>query len=89
MKYDYISRLISVNRLEDALHALNAAIGADADDADALLMRGKVYWRLGERSKAMSDYGRAAAIDPYGPAAVALEQARNIEAFFNPDLLNP
>lgn len=52
-------------------------------------MRGKLYWKLGNRAAATSSYAAAAELDPDSPAAAALEQARTIEAFFNPDLLNP
>ena len=56
---------------------------------EALFLRGKIHWRLGNRSRATSDYAAAAAADPDSPAAEALEQARAVEDFFNPDLLNP
>ncbi len=68
---------------------LDEFIAANPDHAEALFLRGKVWWRMGERSRATSDYAASAAIDPAGPAAKALEQARDIADFFNPDLLNP
>lgn len=81
--------LIREDKLDDALHALNAFIDNEADNAEALFLRGKVLWRKGLRPLATTDYARSAAIDPDGPAAMALEHARDIESFFNPDLLNP
>lgn len=84
-----IDRLIKDNKLHDALVLLNGYIAEHQDDAGALFMRGKVWWRLGERSRATNDYAASVAIEPDGDAAQALEQARDIEAFFNPDLLNP
>lgn len=51
--------------------------------------RGKLYWKLGMKAEAMSDYARAEALDPQSPAAGALAQARDIMAFFNKDLYNP
>ena len=84
-----IRLLIKENKLTEALVELNAMIDREPDNAEALFERGRIYWRLGERSKAMSDYCRADALEPGGPASVALDQARQIEAFFNPDLLNP
>ncbi len=52
-------------------------------------MRGKLYWRLGERRKAMNDYARAVEINPQSPAAKALDNANAIQSFFNPDIFNP
>lgn len=86
---DQIDRLIKEYKLTEALERLNTAIATDPSDPEALFKRGKVLWRMGERSKATSDYAAAAAIDPDSPAVQALEQARDIENFFNPDLLNP
>lgn len=84
-----IRQLLKENKLSEALVELNALIDREPDNAEALFERGRTYWRLGERSKAMSDYCRADALEPDGRASVALDQARQIEAFFNPDLLNP
>ncbi len=68
---------------------LDAAIAANPDDATALYQRGKLRWKLGQRGAAMSDYARAADIDPTSPASAALAQANDIMAFFNKDLYNP
>lgn len=86
---DQIDRYITENKLEEAMVLLNGILAAEPDNADALFRRGKIYWRLGNRSKATSDYAAAALTDPDSPAVQALEQARDIENFFNPDLLNP
>ncbi len=48
-----------------------------------------LYWKLGRRGAAMSDYAAAAAIDPASPAAAALEQARSIMDFYDRNLYNP
>lgn len=84
-----IASQISQNHLQPALDMLNDFIRSHPDNAEALFMRGKLYWKLGNRAAATSSYAAAAELDPGSPAAAALEQARTIEAFFNPDLLNP
>ncbi len=89
MKISEIESLIRENKTGEALAALNRLLSEDAHDARALFLRGKIWWRQGQRSAAMNDYAASADIEPDGPAARALEQARDIEAFFNPDLLNP
>lgn len=82
-------RLYESGRQAEAMAALSELIAAEPDNADALFARGKLYWRSGNRSAATTDYAHAAALQPDGPAARALEMARDIESFFNPDLLNP
>ena len=81
-----ITALLKSNNLTEALDLADRYLTAHPDDAEALFLRGKIHWRLGNRSRATSDY---AAADPDSPAAEALEQARAVEDFFNPDLLNP
>lgn len=84
-----IEDLLKNNNLEEAIALLSSRIAENPDDAEALFQRGKLHWRMGNRAKATSDYASAASIDPDSPASQALEQAREIENFFNPDLLNP
>ena len=84
-----IKTILADNKIDEAINELNAIIANNPDDDEALFLRGKAYWRLGNRSRALTDYATAASINPDSPAIFALEQAREIEAFFNPDLLNP
>lgn len=84
-----VNRLISENQLDRAIGLLSEAIAGNPGDAEALFMRGRIYWRKGKRSEAISDYEAAAALDPSSPASIALEQARNVMDFFNPDIFNP
>lgn len=88
-KYISIKDMIANNRLDEALSELDYMILSHPEDSYVLFLRGKVKWRLGRRSEAQNDYLASAAIDPDGPASAALEYARDIESFFNPDLLNP
>lgn len=84
-----ITALLKSNKLTEALDLADRYLAAHPDDAEALFLRGKIHWRKGNRPRATSDYAAAAAADPRSPAAEALEQARAVEDFFNPDLLNP
>ena len=85
----FISSQISQNKLSEAIIMLDEYILAHPDNADAYFMRGKLHWKLGNRSAATNDYAVAADIAPGSAAEAALELAQSIEAFFNPDLLNP
>lgn len=89
MTIEEIEGLIRKNKTGEAMEALDRFVAEHPQNAQALFMRGKLWWRFGRRSSAMNDYAASAEIDPEGPASKALEQARDIEAFFNPDLLNP
>jgi tetratricopeptide (TPR) repeat protein len=57
--------------------------------ADLYFMRGKLYWRLGRKSDAMTDYEHALELDPNSPARHALEMAHDVMNFYNKDLYNP
>lgn len=81
--------LASQGRTDEAIALLDEIITASPASGDALFLRGKLLWKLGRRAEATSDYIKAADIDPDGPASRALEMARSVESFFNPDLLNP
>lgn len=85
---DYL-QLISVNRFNEALSLLDTLIDRTPDDDKLLFERGKLRWRLGDRSGATGDYAKAVAINPDSPASTALQQAQDIAQFFNPDMYNP
>ena len=89
MRHYNIQALLDENKILEAIESLNTILEVDSNDADAFFLRGKAYWRLGNRSRAVTDYASAVALDSESPAKFALEQARDIEAFFNTDLLNP
>lgn len=84
-----LKKKISAGMLDEAMQGLDALLSATPDDADALFERGKLNWRMGRRTAAMTDYGHAALLDPDSPAATALASARSIEDFYNTDLYNP
>ncbi|MCM1028367.1 MAG: tetratricopeptide repeat protein [Pseudoflavonifractor sp.] len=86
---DTVSALINSDRIEEAVEAASRLLEANPSSAQLLFLRGKALWRLGRRAEAMTDYAGAVALDPSGPAAKALEHARDIAAFFNPDMFNP
>lgn len=80
----------SDNLLSEALRRVQHEIATGGEnEAELFFIQGKLLWRMGERNRAASAYARAAALNPDSPAVQALEHARTIESFFNPDLLNP
>lgn len=88
-RLDTVRSLASAGNLEEALAMLDSMIG-EMPLSDVLLFeRGKLRWRAGDRPGATSDYASAVRLNPDSPAARALEQARDVADFFNPDLYNP
>lgn len=84
-----IDALVAKGELDKAIESLSGLIAADEDNDELYFMRGKLKWRVGDRSGATSDYMKASSINPASPARRALEQAQDVADFFNPDLYNP
>lgn len=87
MDKDNILQHFTKNRLNEAEALLQPA--ADSGEPWALYMLGRIAWKRGRKTDAISFYEKAAASDPKSEAAVALEQAREIMNFFHTDLYNP
>lgn len=84
-----IESLIKANKLEQAIERLDREIEAHPDRAELWYTRGRVYWRMGQKGKAITDYEEAAHLDPESPAKMALEMSHDIMDFYNKDLYNP
>ncbi len=97
-----IERLVAEGSLHEAIDLLDDMLAervsggipeTDTEEArivaDLYFRRGKLSWRLGQRAAATSDYAKASDLDSTSPAVKALEQARAVADFFNPDLYNP
>ena len=85
---DGVERLIANGKLEEAFVTLNEAISA-SPDAELYYQRGRLLWKMGQKTEAMSDYATASQLDPASPASSALEMAREIMNFYHRDLYNP
>lgn len=84
-----IQQLIDDNRLDEAMKKLNCVLADDDTNDEAFFMRGKLFWRLQKYSDAVTDFEHAVAINPKSGAVYALDLARDVFNFYNPDLLNP
>ncbi len=80
---------ITEGRYDDAISYLDRNIEEDSGNALWWYLRGKAYWRTERYTEAISDYEEATHLDPNSPAVHALEMARDVMNFYNPDLLNP
>lgn len=88
MTKDEIMAAFAANRLDEARAALEA-LAEGPERAWALLMLGRIAWKEGRHSEAMGLYAESARLDPAVGAETALEQARQIMAFYHRDLYNP
>lgn len=84
-----IKRLIDNNSLDAAMRSLNEYVAAEPSDDEAFFVRGKLKWRLQDYAAAVTDFEQAVALNPESRARHALELARDVFDFYNPDLLNP
>lgn len=62
---------------------------AITDTEEQYTKRGMELWAQGQHAAAISSWLKAVAVNPTGPAATALANARAILDYRNPDLLNP
>lgn len=78
-----------MNSTTETIEQLSRLIEQNPDDPQAYYRRGSLYWKLGQRAAAITDFNTSARIDPDGPGAVAAEHAMAIMSFFNHDQFNP
>lgn len=84
-----IQQLIDENRFDEAMSQINKFIHDNSGDDEAYFMRGKLSWRLQNYSAAVTDFETAVSINAESGAQHALELARDVFDYYNPDLLNP
>ena len=83
-------RLVEQNEPEKALAVLNKLIADDARDSQALLLRGRIYYKMQQWGNAMNDFVSVLELDPENQEAKSgLEMAKNILGYFTPDMFNP
>lgn len=73
----------------EAISMLTGIAEADPDCEQAYIERGKLYWRMGKRAECITDYNRAAEINPQGDAPNLLKMTYDILDFYHKDLYNP
>ena len=86
---EQINALIENGKYDEAISLISSKLDSNNENDSLYFLRGKVYWKKGLRKEAMNDYASAIRLNPDSPANIALEQAKDVASFFNPDLLNP
>ena len=84
-----IEALQREGKLEEAYTQLNALLEREPGNAYGWYLLGGIYRRQQLWGEAINAYNKAKMIDPYGPAAVAIESIYEILNFRNTDLMNP
>jgi len=85
-----IKQLVEQNELSIALHILNEQIRINSSDVEALLLRGRIHYKMQKWGDAINDYSSVLELDPDQPEAKSgLKMARNILGYFTPDMFNP
>lgn len=74
---------------EEEITQLRGQISGTPADSAIWYQIGRIEWKTGNRAQAITAYNKSLELDPTGPAAIALEQARAIMNFYNKDLYNP
>ena len=85
----HIKSAIQSNNLQEAIEMATEYLQRHPEESKAYFLRGKAYWRLGDKPSAITDYESAVQLDPTSPASAALSHAKDIMNYFNPDILNP
>lgn len=75
--------------IAEKLQTLSKHLQDNAEDEQAFVDRGRLYWALGRRSEAINDYLAAQRINPEGKARELLKATYEILNFYNKDLFNP
>lgn len=84
-----ITHLIDNNEIDEAIVAIGRLLEIYPDDAALYYERGRLYWRLEQRRKAINDYVKASELDPSSLAVEALRQAMDIMQFYDKSRYNP
>lgn len=86
---DKIKALIDANDTSEAIVLLDGLIDACPNCDELYFLRGNAYRKHNDWKHAMSDYCKAAELNPDSPAVAAYRAASRILDFYNKDLYNP
>ena len=86
---DKIKELIDTNATAEAIARLDEMISADVENDFLYFLRGNAYRKHNDWKHAISDYCKAAELNPDSPAVAARNVANRILDYYNKDLYNP
>ena len=83
-----IKRLISENKLEEAIRLLDAYLTEKTRSDEAWFLLGKAHYKLGNVRLALNSYLQAIEINQESPAQAAYDMAIKVLDFYNKDMYN-
>jgi hypothetical protein len=82
--------LFGQNELLDSLEKVNLIVLNDKVNIEALMLRGRIQYKLQLWGDAMNDYYSVLELDPENlEAKSGIEMAKSILGYFTPDMFNP
>jgi tetratricopeptide (TPR) repeat protein len=82
--------LFQQHHLEESMGILHRCIQDNPIDLQALLLRGRINYKMQKWGDAMNDYTSVLEIDPENQEAKSgLQMAQNILGYYTPDMFNP
>jgi hypothetical protein len=82
--------LFGQNELLDSLEKVNIIVLNDKVNIEALMLRGRIQYKLQLWGDAMNDYYSVLELDPENlEAKSGIEMAKSILGYFTPDMFNP
>lgn len=85
-----LKQLVEQNELSRSLEILNVCILSNPKDAQALLLRGRIHYKMQCWGEAMNDFSSVLELDSDNSEAKSgFEMAQNILGYFTPDMFNP
>lgn len=87
---DEAKALFDKHELPDSLNLVNEHLSGDKTNAEALLLKARILYKLQRWGEAMNEYHAVLDIDPDNKEAKSgLEMAKSILGYFTPDMFNP
>lgn len=82
--------LFDKNELAGSLEIVSRIIMNQESNADALLLRARIYYKMQKWGDSMNDYYSVLEIDPQNQEANSgIEMAKSILGYFTPEMFNP
>lgn len=83
-----IRQLLQENKIDEAVHLLDAIIANDPTSDEAFYLRGNAYRKRSDWQQALNNYLVAMELNPNSPAHLAYQMAVKILDFYHKDMYN-
>lgn len=87
-EFQHIREALAANHLQEAEAMIDRELTKNANSATLHYLRGKIYMKSSQWSKAITSFLHAEAIDPESPARQCRQMLCEIMNFYNKDMYN-